>query len=454
MQSIFCHFWWDVVFDRWSSGNFARYLRSVFHVKELPVYLREAPRSRINPIHWHTNPRHWIFTSVVGLLDALAVSNLAELRSFLLTLCMLAPESTKKLFPHALLGCVRQNPLVRRRMYLFPFLRVHEFSWQVSTRLCGRVALVFRSLPEIGPQISRRYDCAEGNFSLTLHSAMDLLLLGYLLDEAALANRTRRVRPKNVGSFREFDTVSGSTKSCDTQHICRTFFVEPLRFCHHPFFGHLMGCSSTFQSGNLTFGKMPIVKKICCRYFSRIFSHGLSVGLPRRTPASDAPFSRRTSTSWCWVAQKVERLLGVGFARSWLSCRKLHGSPFEHCPFAFDWWQNSFSVLNATKIRCDSWPLLLSQFSRFWHRNFVVEVSDLFSFWQSSLTSDQALISFDECPSRTILIQIWVTQTRVFSICTDFPRYDLMESFTWSINFSVYLVSEVLEIVVANSDGQ
>ena len=33
-------------------------------------------------------------TTVVGLLEALAVPNSAELRSFLLTLCMLAPEPT------------------------------------------------------------------------------------------------------------------------------------------------------------------------------------------------------------------------------------------------------------------------------------------------------------------------------------------------------------------------
>ena len=33
-------------------------------------------------------------TTVVGFLEALSVSNLVELRSFVLTMCMLAPEST------------------------------------------------------------------------------------------------------------------------------------------------------------------------------------------------------------------------------------------------------------------------------------------------------------------------------------------------------------------------
>ena len=50
----FCHLWWDVFSDHWSNRNFSRDLRRVFRVKELPVYLREALLSRINPILWHT----------------------------------------------------------------------------------------------------------------------------------------------------------------------------------------------------------------------------------------------------------------------------------------------------------------------------------------------------------------------------------------------------------------
>ena len=48
------HFWWGVVSDHWSNGNFTPDLRTVFLVKGLLVYLREALLSRINPILWHT----------------------------------------------------------------------------------------------------------------------------------------------------------------------------------------------------------------------------------------------------------------------------------------------------------------------------------------------------------------------------------------------------------------
>ena len=68
-------------------------------MKELPVYLREALLSRINSLTYTvassfvgTSPL--AVTTVVGLFETLTVSNSAELRSFLLTMCLLAPEST------------------------------------------------------------------------------------------------------------------------------------------------------------------------------------------------------------------------------------------------------------------------------------------------------------------------------------------------------------------------
>ena len=40
--------------------------------------------------------------------------------------------------------------------------------------------------------------------------------------------------------------------------------------------------------------------------FQEVFAR-LSMGLPRRTAASEDPFSRHTSTSLCWWAQRVDR---------------------------------------------------------------------------------------------------------------------------------------------------
>ena len=91
-----CHFCWDVFFDHWSNGKYTRDLR-----RELLVYLREALLSRINPILLtYTVASSFVCTSplagttVVGLLETFTVSNSAESKSFLLTTCMLAPEST------------------------------------------------------------------------------------------------------------------------------------------------------------------------------------------------------------------------------------------------------------------------------------------------------------------------------------------------------------------------
>ena len=71
------------------------------------------------------------------------------------------------------------------------------------------------------------------------------------------------------------------------------------------------------------------------------------------------------------------------------------------------------------------------RFSRVWRQSFVIEVSDLCCFSPSSSTSDNwASDIFWWVPCRTIPIRFWVDQTHVFSVCTDFPRYHRMES--WS----------------------
>ena len=88
-----CHFWWAVSSDHWSNGNYTR-------VKELPVYLREALLSRINPIPWHTlvpllllAPRRWL------LPQSDFLRSLRFPTPFLLTICMIALSPPQTLFP-------------------------------------------------------------------------------------------------------------------------------------------------------------------------------------------------------------------------------------------------------------------------------------------------------------------------------------------------------------------
>ena len=80
---------------------------------------QEAKPSLINPILWHTVAAPPVCTlpsavfNVVGLLDVFMDSNSAELRSFSLTICILAPKSTTNSFLR--LSCWRSQE--------YPFLR-------------------------------------------------------------------------------------------------------------------------------------------------------------------------------------------------------------------------------------------------------------------------------------------------------------------------------------------
>ena len=96
-----CHFWRDVVFDRWSSGKFSHDPRRASRRKALREFLKRSitVTNKSNSLTY-TVPCSLVCTSplavitVVGFVDILMVSISAELRSFLLTICILAPEST------------------------------------------------------------------------------------------------------------------------------------------------------------------------------------------------------------------------------------------------------------------------------------------------------------------------------------------------------------------------
>ena len=91
----------------------------------------------------------------------------------------------------------------------------------------------------------------------------------------AFVNRTRRVGSKTFVLFPEINIESGGSASCDTQPNCRTLFTIATALLSPPFFGLLLGWSSTFHCGiehsapnfhpvpdlELTFGKMSIVTR-------------------------------------------------------------------------------------------------------------------------------------------------------------------------------------------------
>ena len=92
------------------------------------------------------------------------------------------------------------------------------------------------------------------------------------------------------------------------------------------------------------------------------------------------------------------------WARSSLSCRKLHESNFEHRSYSFT--GNKYHSSPSTPLI----PLRFLttapvSFSRVWRQSFVIEVSDLFSFSPlSSIFDNWASISSDESPSNSTTV--------------------------------------------------
>ena len=92
---------WDVVFDHWSIRKSTRFHRKAYRATILLACSRGLSLSRIFPTLWHTQlPLHAFCTSplavmtIVGLHDFVKVFISALLKSFLLIMCIDAPEST------------------------------------------------------------------------------------------------------------------------------------------------------------------------------------------------------------------------------------------------------------------------------------------------------------------------------------------------------------------------
>ena len=89
-----CHLCWLAVSESWSTRRNIRDLRRVFRVRERLVYLREAfchEKIQFFDIHGRF---FFCLHSVVWFSETFTVSNSADFRSFLLNMCIDAPESS------------------------------------------------------------------------------------------------------------------------------------------------------------------------------------------------------------------------------------------------------------------------------------------------------------------------------------------------------------------------
>ena len=165
---------------------------------------------------------------------------------------------------------------------------------------------------------------------------------------AALVNRTRRIGPKTCVPLLEIAADSGGSTSCDTQLNCRTLFTTATALLSSP----LALCAeltSRFSFVELKFGEMPILTRLFgASTFQEVLTRQ-SIEFLRLVSASGNLFldsllprvfnfccsEGGTALAVGLIPPRVVdgsesvAAFGMGFcARSSLSCRKLHWSPF------------------------------------------------------------------------------------------------------------------------------
>ena len=107
-------------FDRWSTREIIRVPRKAFRAIKLLAYPRGLSLSRIYPTLWQTVASSCVCTSpmavttIVGLHDFVKVSISSEFKSFLLIMCIDAPESTTNSRSSGSRFESKQTPILRR----------------------------------------------------------------------------------------------------------------------------------------------------------------------------------------------------------------------------------------------------------------------------------------------------------------------------------------------------
>ena len=292
------------------------------------------------------------------------------------------------------------------------FLWAKRCSWQDAPRFRWRAALVFRSLPEIGPLISLRTDCAGGDDWLVFHSAMDLCFLGcFAWRSAALVNHTLRIPNLLCVSFREIVTYSGGSLSCDTRlNYCTLFdsYCTSVTTLLWPFIGLFLSTARqvyipfrTYTTDIREYANSH--KVIWCEYLSVVFAR-LSSELPRWTSPSHALFPGHVYLFVLVVQwfRGSDRFLVSFWTPILVSETALVSS--RTLSFLFPLIANSFFSFSCPCL--NSLP--------------VIWVSDLYfssPFFELLTTGDQYLFNISE------IFRFWVDQIHVFLICTDFPEH-------------------------------
>ena len=113
--------------------------------------------------------------------------------------------------------------------------------WPVSTRLCGRIALVVMSLLETCPQILERTDCAYEDWCAESHLAMEVFFITFQKNATRISHVANNAGTRNFVSFRTIDLKFFGSMSWNTQPNCSAFFHRATEPFPPPFFGRLFG---------------------------------------------------------------------------------------------------------------------------------------------------------------------------------------------------------------------
>ena len=249
-------------------------------------------------------------------------------------MCIPAPESTTSSLSSGSLiyvTCNTHSSVCEKNVAFSFFLKLVCF-WQDSTSCFGHMGPVLK--------MSQRRGFVDEDFWLVFFKAM-VLSFSRILAWRSLdfVNRTFSngsqdfMHRVSAGTFL-FEKTNAS-ESCKTPaQLWHNFSQLPRHSCRR----------FLFHCGNGNLWLCLVVHQPCDAGGSKLLTSTLQIKSARFskngtmvTFASDTSFLRHTSTSLSRMAQKVWRqCVQVFWARSLLSCRKLHRSPFEHWLAFFD----------------------------------------------------------------------------------------------------------------------
>ena len=158
---------------------------------------------------------HWPIMATVGLHDFVKVSISVEFKSFLLIMCIDAPESTTNARSSGIrfdagkhLFCEGEKNAALFSPSMLEYFRPD------STLLHGHIALATLSLPETDAQILEHWGYADEDYLGKSHSKRWILVLNVSSDvPSAFVNSTHRIGIDMVELFRKIDEDFGGSIS-------------------------------------------------------------------------------------------------------------------------------------------------------------------------------------------------------------------------------------------------